>query len=160
MYPLQLESPSYPPSPSNPSRSSQSDRLGSPCYITVSHQLSNLHMIVYICQCYSLDSSHPLLSPLCPEDCPLHLHLYSCPSNMFISTIFLNPIYIYILVYDTCFSLSVLLHSIEQALGSSTSIQMTHIHSSLWLSNILLYICTTTSLSIHLSMVIYVVSIS
>ena len=104
MYPLQFEPPSYPPSPSNPSRSSQSDRLGSLCYITVSHQLSNLHMIGYICQCYSLDSSHPLLFPLCPEDCPLHLHLYSCPSNMFISTIFLNPIYIYVSIWYLFFS--------------------------------------------------------
>ena len=36
------------------------------------------------------DSSHPLLSPLCPQVHFLHLCLYSCPANMFISTICLD----------------------------------------------------------------------
>ena len=48
-----------------------------------------------------------------------------------------------------CFSLSDLLHS-EKALGSSNSVQLTHICPFLWLSNIPLYMCTTASLSIHL----------
>ena len=42
------------------------------------------------------------------------------------------------LIYHICFSLSNLLHSIWQTLGSSTSLQMTQFHSLLWLSNILL----------------------
>jgi len=42
---------SLPPlNPSHPSRSSQSTRLDSLCDIATSHQLSILHMIVYICQ--------------------------------------------------------------------------------------------------------------
>ena len=60
--------------------------------------------------------------------------------------------HIYVLIYDICFSLSDLLHSVWQSLDPSTSQQMTQIRSFLWLSNIALYICTTTSLSIRLSM--------
>ena len=36
---------------SHTSRSSQSARLGSLCYTVTSHQLSTLHMVVYICIC-------------------------------------------------------------------------------------------------------------
>ena len=39
-------------------------------------------------------------------------YLYSCPANRFICTIFLDSIYIYVLIYDICFSLSDLLHSV------------------------------------------------
>ena len=40
--------------------------------------------------------------------CSLCLHLYSCPANRFISIIFLGSIriYIYMLIYEICFSLS------------------------------------------------------
>ena len=40
----------------------------------------------------------------------------------------------------------------EQILGSSTSSELTQMHSSLWLSNIPLCICTMAFLNIHLSM--------
>ena len=50
--------------------------------------------------------------------------------------------YIYKLIYDICLSLSDLLYSLE----------LTQMHSFLWLNNIPFYICTTASLSIHLSM--------
>ena len=46
------------------------------------------------------------------------------------------------------------LHSVLEALGSSTSLLLTQIHSLLWLSHIPLYICATASVSIHLLMVI------
>ena len=36
------------------------------------------------------------------------LHWYFCPANGFINTIFLGSIYIYVLIYNICFSLSVL----------------------------------------------------
>ena len=55
------------------SRSSQSTQLSSLFYITASHKLSNFtHGSVYVymwhlCQCCSLNSSHPLLPPLCPQ---------------------------------------------------------------------------------------------
>ena len=68
--------------------------------------------------------------------------------------------HIYVFIYDICFSLSDLLHSVWQSLGPSMSLQMMQFHSVLWLSNIPLYICTTSSLSIHLSMDILVASMS
>ena len=74
---------------------------------------------------------------------------------------------VYMLVYDTCFSLYDLLHWVLQAVCSSTSLELTQMHSFLLLSDIPLYIyiylCvyvyiyththrhTTTSLSIDQS---------
>ena len=46
---------------SHSSRWSQNARLGSLCYISTSHFSSVLHMIVCICQCCFLSSSHFLL---------------------------------------------------------------------------------------------------
>ena len=68
--------------------------------------------------------------------------------------------HIYGLIYDICFSLSDLLHSVWQTLGSSASLEWTQIHSFLRLNNIPLYMCTTSSLSIHLSLDIWVTSMS
>ena len=48
---------SLPPSLSHPSRWSQSTKLISLCYAAASHQLSVLHLVVYICPCHSLTSS-------------------------------------------------------------------------------------------------------
>ena len=59
---------------------------------------------------------------------------------------------IYVLEYDTYLSLSESLHSLQSFLGSSTSSELTRMCFFLWLSNILLCKCTTSSLSIHLSM--------
>ena len=53
--------------------------------------------------------------------------------------------HIYALIYDICFSLSDLLHSVWQSLDASTSLQITQLHS-------IVYICTTPSLSIRLPM--------
>ena len=44
-----------------------------------------------------------------------------------------------VLIHDIAFSLSDLFHSVWQALGSSTSLQLTQFSSFLWLGNILLY---------------------
>ena len=60
--------------------------------------------------------------------------------------------HIHALIYNIYFSLSDLLHSVWQSLDPSTSQQITQFRSFLWLSNIPLYICTTSSLSIRLSM--------
>ena len=46
-----------------------------------------LHMVMYKLQSYSLNSSLPLLPPLCPV-CSLWLHLHCCPANRFVSTSF------------------------------------------------------------------------
>ena len=54
---------SLPPSLSHLSRWSQSTWLTSLCYAAGSHWLSILHLVVYICQCYSLTSSQLTLLP-------------------------------------------------------------------------------------------------
>ena len=49
--------------PSHLSRSSQSTKLSSLGYRAASHQIPVLRKVVYICQCYSLHSSHLFLLP-------------------------------------------------------------------------------------------------
>ena len=56
--------PSLPPSLSHPSRWSQSTELISLCYAPASHQLSILHLVVYICPCHSLCHSLPFPLPV------------------------------------------------------------------------------------------------
>ena len=87
-----------PPTPDpTPPRSLQSIRLGSLRYTAASQWLSILPRVLYMCQCYSLNSSHPL--PLCLQVHPLYLHLYSGPANRLISTIFLDPMHACMLSY-------------------------------------------------------------
>ena len=62
----------------------------------------------------------PSPSPPRPHVCSLCLCLYSCPATRFICTIFFSFL-IYALIYDICFSLSGLLHSVWQTLGPCTS---------------------------------------
>ena len=88
---------------------------------------------------------------LCPQVQSLHLHLYSCPIHRFIKTIFFL-FHIYVLAYSICFSLSYLLHTVWQTLSPSTLLQKTQFRFFSWLSNIPLYICAKSSLSIHLLM--------
>ena len=61
-----------------------------------------------------------------------------------------SRLHIYALVQDMCFSF--FLHFVWQSLGTPTSLQMTQFRSFLQLSNIPLYTCTTSSLSIPLLM--------
>ena len=68
-------------------------------------------MVMYLFQCYSLKSSHPLILPLSPKVCSLCLCLLCWPACRIISTIFLDSIYT-CLIYDICLSLSDLLHSV------------------------------------------------
>ena len=56
-----------PLTPAHSSRLPQSAWLGSLCYTATSHQLSILHMMVYICLCYFLHLFHSLLPPLCSQ---------------------------------------------------------------------------------------------
>ena len=88
--PLPLEPPSL--FPSHPSTSSQSARLGFLFYMATSYQLSILHMVVYICQSHSPNSSHLPFSteskrPFSTASC------LPCPASRFICTIFLDSIY-------------------------------------------------------------------
>ena len=53
-----------------------------------------------------------------------------------LSTYHFSRFYMYALIYDICFSLSDLLHSVWQTLGSSMFLQMVQFHFFLWLSNI------------------------
>ena len=69
--------------------------LGSLCHTVNSHWLSNLHMIIYLFHCYSFKQSHLLSPPLCPKIRSLCLHLYCCPVDRFISTIFLGSVYMH-----------------------------------------------------------------
>ena len=58
IYPLPLEgvyAPSLPP-PSHPSKSSETSKLRSLCYMTSSHQPSVLHMVAYISSPFSIPS--------------------------------------------------------------------------------------------------------
>ena len=52
------------------------------------------HMIIYMFQCHSPKSSHPLALPQSPKDCSIHLCLFCCLLYRVIITIFLNSIYI------------------------------------------------------------------
>ena len=51
------------------------------------------HMILYMFQCHSPKSSHPLPLPQSPKDCSIHLCLFCCLAYRVIVTIFLNSIY-------------------------------------------------------------------
>ena len=78
--------------------------------ISNSHWSSILHMVMYMFQCYSFKSSHPLLFPQSPKVYSLHLCLLCCPVNRIVSTIF--RFHIYVLIDSICLSLSDLLHSV------------------------------------------------
>ena len=47
-----------------------------------------LHMVVYTFQCYSLNSSHPVFPPLCPQACSIpfknECHSFQCTSTSFL----------------------------------------------------------------------------
>ena len=147
---------SLPPSLSHPSRWTQSTELISLCYAAA------IYYIIAIIAIYftfgSVYMSMPLSnfvpaypSPsLCPQVHSLHLHLYSYPAPGFFRTIFFFfRFHIYVLAYGICFSLSDLSHSVTD----SRSIHLTTNNSIsfLFMANIPLYICATSSLAIHLS---------
>ena len=77
----------------------------------------------------------------------LSMCLYSCSANKFTSTIFLDSIYMHSL---TIFVFNFWLTSLCITCSSfiQTSVQVSQIYSFLWLYNIPLYMCTTTSLSV------------
>ena len=50
---------SLPPTPPHPIALEKGE-LSFLCFIAASHSLSIVYRVVYICQCYSLDSSQPL----------------------------------------------------------------------------------------------------
>ena len=123
-------------------------------HILISHQF-------YTHQCMHVKPNRPIHHN--PQHPPPHsfpplvsIHLFCTSVSQFlpckpVHLYHVSRFHIYVLIYDICFSLSDLLHSVWLSLDPSTSQQMTQFRSFLWLSNIPLYICTTSSLSIHLS---------
>ena len=55
----------------------------------------SFHMILYMFQCHSPKSSHPLPLPQSPKDCSIHLCLFCCLTYRAIVTIFLNSIHMH-----------------------------------------------------------------
>ena len=98
--------------------------------------------------------AYPSPSP-CPQVHSLHLRLYSCPAPRFFRTIFFYFLFldsIYMCQHTVFVFLFLTYFTLYDRLGPSTSLQITQFCFFLWLSNIPLYICATSSLSIHLSM--------
>ena len=70
---------------------------------SIQYRASNLnwrlvsYMILYMFQCHSPKSSHPLPLPLpqSPKDCSIHQCLFCCLIYRVIVTIFLNSIYMH-----------------------------------------------------------------
>ena len=66
---------------------------------SIQYRASNLdwwlvsYMILYMFQCHSPKSSHPLPLPQSPKDCSIHQCLFCCLVHRVIVTIFLNSIY-------------------------------------------------------------------
>ena len=67
----------------------------------IQYRASNLdwrlipYMILYVFQCHSPKSSHPLPLPQSPKDCSIHQCLFCCVVYRGIVTIFLNSIYMH-----------------------------------------------------------------
>ena len=140
---------SLPLSLSHPSRSSQNTRLDSLCHIATAHQLSILHTALCICWGCSRHLAHSLLPTLCPQVHSLHLCLHSFPKNNFLNTILLDSIYIYINIRYLFFSFWLT----SVCTTGSRFIHLTRPDSNLffYMADIIpLYMCTTSSLSIHL----------
>ena len=122
--------------------------------VLISHPL-------YTHQCIHVNPNLPIHPTTTPSPCrfpPLvSIRLFSTSVSHFlpckpVHLYHFSRFHIYTLIYDISFSLSDLLHSVWQTIDPSTSLQMTQFRSYSWLNNIPLYICTTSSLSIHLSM--------
>ena len=105
---------SLPPSLSHTTRWTQNTKLISLCYVAASHELSILHLVVFICPCHSLTSSQFTL----PPPSVLKSILYVC---IFIPVLSLGSsgkiffffrFYIYMLAYGIYFSLSDILHCV------------------------------------------------
>ena len=115
----------------------------------------------YMCQCiYVNDTQFIQLSRfLAVSKCP-----FSTSASLFLPW---NQVYLYhfskshryALITNTCFSLSDLFYSLIDSGPIHISINNS-ILSFLWMNSIALYICPTSSLSIHLLMDIYIASTS
>ena len=80
------------PTKSHPSKLSMSTSMSSLSHTANSHWLCILHMVVFMPLCYSFHSSHPLLYS---QVCCLYLCFHRFLANRFISTTFLDSIYMH-----------------------------------------------------------------
>ena len=121
--------------PPSPPISLRNHRAPAELPVSYSSFSTILYTVVYFCQCYSLNLSHPLLLPLCPQVHSLFLHLYSCPENRFISTIFSRfHMYVLVNIFSFFFSLSFwFVHIVWQNLGRV--LQWNHLVLEIFLGN-------------------------
>ena len=89
--------------PSHPSGLSQSTALSSLCYrahsqLPICFAYGSVRISLLLSQFIpepNLSQKHSLLPLLCPWVCSLCPSLYSCPANRFLSTVFLDSIYMH-----------------------------------------------------------------
>ena len=107
---------------------------------------------VYMCQYKSPNSTHLPFPPWHLYICSLHLHLYIWFANKIICTIFLDSKYLCTYMCYLFFSfwlISLCIITLSRFIHVSTN---NPILFFIWLTNIPLYICTWSSLSIPLLM--------
>ena len=124
-------------------------------------------MNFYFClkgeDCVMSQSSHyllPLLVCMCLFSGSVSLFLFCRQDHLY----HFSRFHIYALIYDICFALSDLFHSVWQFLGPPTSLQMTQFCSLLWLSNIPLCVCVymythTLGIDIYICMCVCILGI-
>ena len=121
---------SLPSSLSHPSRSSQSTKPISLCYVAASHQPTILHLVVYVCPCHSLTS--PRLRP--PTPCP-QVHFLCLPLYSFLAISFLVGSRLFCqLLFSSC-DFGVLVRGGE--LGSFYSTILSPIPLHFWIKRVL-----------------------
>ena len=85
---------------------------------SIQYHASNLdwrfvsYMILYMFQCHSPKSSHPLPLPQSPKDCSIRLGLFCCLAYRVIINYYFSKFHIYALVYCIGVFLCGLLHSV------------------------------------------------
>ena len=153
MCPLPLEPPSHLPPPPIPLAC-----LRAPVWVpwVIQQILTSYLFYVWWCMCFHAALSiHPPSPSPRVHKCVLYVIVSIAALQVGVPSLLLHQyhlsrFHIHVLIYNICLPLSNLTSLCIIALGSSTSLELTQMHSFLGLSNILLYICTTASLSIHL----------
>ena len=85
------------------------------------------YMILYMFQCHSSKSSHPLPLPQSPKDCSIHQCLFCCLIYRVTVTIFLNSMYMHYYTALVFFFLAYFI--LYNRLVSSTSLELIQIYS-------------------------------
>ena len=142
-----------------PPRSSQSTKLSSLCYKTAPHYLFYVWQWIYVSLKLLIRPTLLFPLPQLRSTCPVSMSASLVLSNMYAHLYRFSRFHIYSLIY-IYFSLS------DLTSFCMTDSRSTYISTNdpvlflLWLSNIPLYIliCTTSSLSVYLSLKISVVS--